>query len=273
MKSVRIMLSLLTALMLLAGWTVCHADETNLKDGGNTMYIQAGDTVFSATLADNSSAAALKKLLGNGPVTVDMRDYANMEKVGGLGTTLPRNDEAITTAAGDLILYQGNMLVIYYAPNSWSFTRLGKIENATAEELLNALGEGDVTVTLSLEKPVSGTPVILEMNGTEVKATLNDTELAKAFLELLPYQVTVSRAADDLCGSVSEELPSNENEVRQGWKTGEIGWFGGWFTILCDHEEQFASGSFPIIGKVDPDDLAFVTSLTGRVEITVCLPE
>ena len=73
-----------------------------------------------------------------------------MEKVGSLGQDLPVNDEQITTEAGDLILYQGNSLVIYYAPNTWNFTRLGKINGVSAEELQDILGEGDVTVTLSL---------------------------------------------------------------------------------------------------------------------------
>ena len=73
-----------------------------------------------------------------------------MEKVGALGRSFPRNDEQITTQAGDIILYQGNALVIYYAPNSWNFTRLGKIDDVTAEELKSILGDGNVTVTLSL---------------------------------------------------------------------------------------------------------------------------
>lgn len=114
------------------------------------MNIEVGDTVLTATLVDNSSVDALKEALSEGPITVDMRDYGDMEKVGSLGMDLPRNDEQITTEAGDLILYQGNAFVIYYAPNSWNFTRLGKINDVTAEELRETLGDGDVTVTLSL---------------------------------------------------------------------------------------------------------------------------
>jgi hypothetical protein len=79
-----------------------------------------------------------------------MRDYGSMEKVGSLVTDLPRNDQQITTEAGDIILYQGNAFVIYYAPNSWNFTRLGKIENVTSEKLKEILGDGNVTITLSL---------------------------------------------------------------------------------------------------------------------------
>lgn len=117
----------------------------------NTMKITAGDTSFTATLADNSSVEALKELLAEGPLTINMNDYAGMEKVGPIGTSLPRNDEQISTGAGDIILYQGNSLVIYYDTNSWDFTRIGKIEGVTGEELLEAFGDGDVTVTFSLE--------------------------------------------------------------------------------------------------------------------------
>lgn len=117
----------------------------------NTMKITAGDTTFTATLADNSSVEALKELLAEGPLTINMSDYAGMEKVGPIGRDLPRNDEQISTGAGDIILYQGNSLVIYYDTNSWNFTRIGKIEGVTGEELLDAFGSGDVTVTFSLE--------------------------------------------------------------------------------------------------------------------------
>lgn len=117
----------------------------------HTMKITAGDTTFTATLAENSSVEALKELLAGGPLTINMSDYAGMEKVGSIGTDLPRNDEQISTGAGDIILYQGNSLVIYYDTNSWNFTRIGKIEGVTGKELLEAFGDGDVTVTFSLE--------------------------------------------------------------------------------------------------------------------------
>jgi len=124
-------------------------DVSNVMEA-NSMNIKIGDTVLTATLVENSSVDALKEALSEGPITVDMRDYGSMEKVGSLGMDLPRNDEQITTEAGDIILYQGDALVIYYAPNSWNFTRLGKIDDVTAEELREILGYGNVTITLSL---------------------------------------------------------------------------------------------------------------------------
>ena len=130
--------------MLFAATTTARAQQEVI-----TLTVEGGKT-FTATLVDNSSAEALKALLAKGDITVKMEDYANMEKVGPLGTSLPRNDKQITTGPGDIILYQGKYLVIYYATNSWSLTRLGKINNVSGSELKSALGKGDVTVTFSL---------------------------------------------------------------------------------------------------------------------------
>ena len=126
-------------------------EEDNEPMGNNIIRLKIGSHNLSATLADNSSATALKQLLANGDITITMEDYGNMEKVGPLGTSLPRNDERITTEPGDLILYQGNSFVIYYAPNTWSVTRLGKINHITAGALLSILGSGNDIVALSLD--------------------------------------------------------------------------------------------------------------------------
>lgn len=126
-----------------------NQDNSNVMEA-NRMNIKIGDNVLTATLVENSSVDALKAVLSEGPLTINMRDYGSMEKVGPLGMDLPRNDQQITTEAGDIILFQGSALVIYYAPNSWNFTRLGKINNVTTEELREILGDGNVTITLSL---------------------------------------------------------------------------------------------------------------------------
>ena len=115
------------------------------------MNLQIGDTTLTATLADNSSARALAELLKKGPLTLSLEDYAGMEKVGPLGTALPQNNERMVTAPGDIILYQGSSFVIYYGTNSWSLTRLGRIDDADEDRLCELLGDGAVTVTLSLE--------------------------------------------------------------------------------------------------------------------------
>ena len=116
------------------------------------MKITVGDKILTAVLSDNSSADAFKEILSSGPLTIDMSDYGNMEKVGPIGQSLPTNDEQITTAAGDIILYMGNSLAIYYDTNSWNFTKLGKIQDITQEELKEILGADNVAVTFSLEE-------------------------------------------------------------------------------------------------------------------------
>ena len=93
-----------------------------------------------------------RELLANGPCTIQMSDYGNFEKVGPLGQSLPTNNQQITTEAGDIILYQGNQITICYDRNSWNFTRLGKINGVTSQQLRDILGSGDVSVTFSLEK-------------------------------------------------------------------------------------------------------------------------
>ena len=121
------------------------------EESEQMLNIQIGEHRLTATLEKNSSAQALVQMLSQGPVTINMSDYANMEKVGILPRTLPKNDAPIRTQAGDLILYQGNSFVIYYDVNSWSLTRLGKINNITQQELKNILADGNVTVVLSLD--------------------------------------------------------------------------------------------------------------------------
>lgn len=116
-------------------------------------YITANKTTFTVDFADNSNTDALRELLSDGDLTIDMRDYGSFEKVGSIGQSLPRKDTQISTTTGDIMLYQGNQIVIFYGNNSWSYSRIGKIQNATKDDLLAAFGNGDVAVTFSLTKP------------------------------------------------------------------------------------------------------------------------
>ena len=121
-------------------------EETEMND---RIDIEVNGQVRTAILSDNRSAQAFLELLEEGPITVAMHDYGGFEKVGDLGTSLPRSDEPITTTPGDVILYLGNSVTIYYDVNSWNFTLLGHIEDATGENMREFLGNGDATVTFS----------------------------------------------------------------------------------------------------------------------------
>ena len=128
--------------------------ETDIQNDGEenavmNMKVQVGDTVFSATLEENVAVSALVDMMRESPVVLQMSDYSGFEKVGPLGISLPANNSQTTTHAGDIVLYNGNQIVIFYGSNSWSYTRLGHIDDLTGWE--EALGNGDVTVTFSLE--------------------------------------------------------------------------------------------------------------------------
>ena len=115
------------------------------------LKIHVNDTTFTATLADNSSAVAFAEFLSQGDLTLDMHDYGSFEKVADLPRSFPRNDTQIDTDAGDIILYQGKSITIYYDKNSWNFTRLGKIDNVDKIRLKQILGDGHATVTFSVK--------------------------------------------------------------------------------------------------------------------------
>ena len=117
------------------------------------MYVTIYGNKLEVTLENNSSVRALVELLKQGDITYTANDYGGFEKVGNIGHSLPRNDTPIDTEAGDVILYQGNQICLYYGNNSWSFTRIGKINGYTNDELCNLLGagKGSVKVTVSLK--------------------------------------------------------------------------------------------------------------------------
>ena len=136
-----VLISLLVLSSTLLSPEAVFADETQI-------YAYIGQNTLVIKPENNSSAEAFIKLLGKGDLTINMHDYGNFEKVGSIGAELPRNDKRITTVPGDVILYQGNQITIYYDANTWSFTRLGKIQNI--DGLRAILGEGNVTVRFSL---------------------------------------------------------------------------------------------------------------------------
>lgn len=130
--------------------------EENQGEGEAAMesdvfYVSVGGETFAATFADNSGAQALSELLAEEPITIQMSDYGGFEKVGSLGQSLPTSNRPTTTQAGDIVLYQGNQIVLFYGSNSWSYTPLGRIDDLTGWEA--ALGGGDISVTLSLTEP------------------------------------------------------------------------------------------------------------------------
>ena len=119
--------------------------------GDSTMTMKIGDTKVNVDWEDNQAVEALRNMAEDGDVTIQMSMYGGFEQVGSIGQSLPRDDKQTTTSSGDVVLYSGNQMVVFYGSNSWSYTRLGHISDKNAEEMTDLLSNGDVTITISIE--------------------------------------------------------------------------------------------------------------------------
>ena len=125
------------------------SDETGI--GETTMIMKIGDTKVNVDWEDNQAVAALRDMAREGDVTIQMSMYGGFEQVGSIGQSLPRDDKQTTTTSGDVVLYSGNQMVVFYGSNSWSYTRLGHISDKNTEDMTDLLSNGDVTITISIE--------------------------------------------------------------------------------------------------------------------------
>ena len=115
------------------------------------LQMMIGDTLVAVEWEENESVQALRDLCMGTPLTIQMSMYGGFEQVGSIGQSLPRNDVQTTTGAGDVVLYSGNQIVVFYGSNSWAYTRLGHITDQNAAGMSELLGNGDVTITISME--------------------------------------------------------------------------------------------------------------------------
>jgi hypothetical protein len=136
--------------ILILGLIACTAvsGDDSMDD---SVKVKINDEVFDVKLENNSATQELVKELKKGNVTVNASEYGGFEKVGDLGFSLPTSDENIGTAPGDIVLYQGDKISLFYGSHSWSYTKLGKIDNVGSNKLKEVLGSGDVTLEFSLK--------------------------------------------------------------------------------------------------------------------------
>ncbi|MEE1101096.1 MAG: cyclophilin-like fold protein [Agathobacter sp.] len=113
--------------------------------------VKINDEIFDVELENNSATEELIKELKKGNITVNASEYGGFEKVGDLGFSLPTSDENIGTNPGDIVLYQGDKISLFYGSHSWSYTKLGKIDNVDPDQLREILGSGDVTLEFGLK--------------------------------------------------------------------------------------------------------------------------
>lgn len=157
MKLIEILISIVILLMSSAcGDPASRGSGTSTSDVREVsqmeITIDVNGNKLTAALADSTAAKELAEKLKAGSVTVTLNEYGGFEKVGDLPWSLTKSDKQVSTEPGDIMLYQGDQMTIFYNSNSWSYTKLGSIENTTQEELESLFGEGDITVTLSLKE-------------------------------------------------------------------------------------------------------------------------
>jgi len=158
----------------------CSSEEAQAQS--STTYMDINITIDGKTLpvhlVGNSATRELVAALQQAPITYEADDYGGFEKVGGLGRSLTTSNSQITTEAGDVILYSGNQIVLFYGSNSWSYTRLGRIEYQSLDELKTFLkaGQGRISVTLSVAESSGISQLAADRHNGKMYA-LNGSEL------------------------------------------------------------------------------------------------
>ena len=139
-------IALIVILSLIACTAVSGDDSMD-----DLVKVKINDEIFDVELENNSATEELIKELKKENITVNASEYGGFEKVGDLGFSLPTNDENIGTNPGDIVLYQGDKISLFYGSHSWSYTKLGRIDNVDPDQLREILGSGDVTLEFGLK--------------------------------------------------------------------------------------------------------------------------
>lgn len=125
------------------------ADDEAIGDSTMTMMIDG--TKVNVDWEDNQAVERLRDMAKDGDITIQMSMYGGFEQVGSIGQSLPRDDKQTTTRSGDIVLYSGNQMVVFYGSNNWSYTRLGHISDKDEAEMADLLSHGDAKITISME--------------------------------------------------------------------------------------------------------------------------
>ena len=154
-------------------------NEVTAQDLSTKMYITIGGETQAETLVDNDATHALVERLQSGDVTVTLNSSGGYEIWGALGFSLPTSNQQINAQPGDIILYNGSNICMFYGTNSWSYTRLGHIDGLTESELRTFLhaGESNIMVTLSLNNTTTGIGQITNDQSPIINKTIRDGQL------------------------------------------------------------------------------------------------
>lgn len=176
---IRLLVMTLALLVMSCGGDEAQAQIIKEENMTEKLYITIGNQTLPVTLVKNNATEALMAALAANPITYEADDYGGFEKVGALGMSLPTSNQQMTTQVGDVILYSGNQIVLFYGSNSWSYTRLGRIEYESLEQLKSFLkaGQGRVSVTLSAENATDISSAKADDNDSDGYIALNGVRM------------------------------------------------------------------------------------------------
>lgn len=153
--SLKRVLLLSLCILVLSGLVGCRekeiTDKSTIDDEKEYMKLYFNDTEIPVIWEDNQTVQELMEEAGKGDIVVQMSMYSDNEQVGSLEKSYTKNDEQITTYSGDIVLYSGDEIVVFYGSNSWAYTRLGKM-NIQESDVTELLSNGDITLKIAIEK-------------------------------------------------------------------------------------------------------------------------
>ena len=126
-------------------------NKSAIDDEKEDMKLYFNDTEIPVIWEDNQTVQELMEEAGKGDIVVQMSMYSNNEQVGSLEKSYTKNDEQITTHNGDIVLYSGDKIVVFYGSNSWTYTRLGKM-NIPEDDVTELLSNGNITLKIAIAK-------------------------------------------------------------------------------------------------------------------------
>ena len=146
-----LLMSIIVMVSLINGVFACSINQ-NIKSDGNSMNLLIDNVEVEVEWEDNESVKQISKIASSSDIIVNAHRYGGFEQVGELGYNIVSSNMQMTTEPGDIVLYSGNNIVIFFGNNSWSYTKLGKIKNKSLSELKQLLDKNNVTIILKNKK-------------------------------------------------------------------------------------------------------------------------
>ena len=128
-----------------------NLENMNIENINEKIILKIDGTEVNVAWEDNESVKAIKELTKNGELTINTHQYGGFEQVGEIGHNIVSDNVQMTTKPGDIVLYAGNNIVLFYGSNSWSYTKLGKIVDKTDEELKSLLNKPNTLLTINIQ--------------------------------------------------------------------------------------------------------------------------